>query len=98
MWEMVNKDRDSKVCILFMQGTQGLPFGWIVGSRAGMLAIRVDRVWNHHLCFWGTHKHGFVCMGWGQQVLGWLYQEALEREETKGRGCSSGVGSKICNQ
>lgn len=70
MWEMVNKDRDRKGCILFMQGTQGPPCGWIVGSRADMLAIRVDGVWNHHLCFWGNHKHGFVCMGWGQQVLG----------------------------
>lgn len=48
----------------------------MVGSRADMLAIRVDRVWNHHLCFWGNHKHGLVCMGWGQQVLGWQYQDA----------------------
>lgn len=66
MWEMVNKDRDRKVCILFMQRTTGSPFGWIVGFMADMLEIRTGRVWDHHLWFWGNHKHGCVCVCWGQ--------------------------------
>lgn len=64
MWGVVNEDRDRKECILFMQGTVGSPCGWIVGSMADMLEIRMGRVRDHHLWFWGSHKHRLMC-GWG---------------------------------